>query len=128
VSPFLRWLVLAAACNQITTIVTESLLFRPVRERIAQRSEYAGELVSCHLCFGTWVGFALGILFRPGLVRGFPVLSTATEGFAISFLGRLFNEITGLLKREVRHTEEETRVLEETRGEELTVPSGAPGD
>ena len=123
-SPLARWLVLAAACNQITTIVTESLLFRPVRERIARRSTYAGELVSCHLCFGTWTGFVLALLFRPLLVAGVPVLSTAVEGFAISFGGRAFNEVTGLLKREVQRTEEETRMLEEVREENsLEVPT-----
>jgi hypothetical protein len=109
----IRWLVLGAACNQITTIVTESLLFRPFRERVAQRSSYLGELVSCHLCFGTWVGFALAFLSPPRLIFGLPVLSTLTESFAVSFLGRTFNEITGLLKREVQRTEEETRVLGE---------------
>ena len=109
----IRWLVLGAACNQITTIVTESLLFRPFRERVAQRSSYLGELVSCHLCFGTWVGFALAFLFPPRLISGVPVLSTLAESFAVSFLGRTFNEITGLLKREVQRTEEETRVLGE---------------
>ena len=109
-----RWIVLAAACDQITTIVTESLLFKPVRERVAERSRYAGELVSCHLCFGTWVGLGLALLFRPGLVRGLPLASTAAEGFAIAFGGRLLNEVTGLLKREVRRTEEETRMLEES--------------
>ena len=123
-STLVRWVVLSAACNQITTIVTESLLFKPVRERVAERSHYLGELVSCHLCFGTWVGFALALLIRPGLVRGMPVISTMAEGFAISYGGRLLNEVTGLLKREVRRTEEETRVLEETgAANDLGVPS-----
>ncbi|TMD58444.1 MAG: hypothetical protein E6I87_12285 [Chloroflexi bacterium] len=112
-SALIRWLTLAAACNQITTIVTESLLFKPVRERIAERSSYAGELVSCHLCLGSWVGFVLAALFRPRLVSGMPGISTVAEGFAIAFGGRVFNEVTGLLKREVRRTEEETKILEE---------------
>ena len=116
-SPLVRWLFLAAACNQITTIVTESLLFKPMRERVASRSTYLGELVSCHLCFGTWVGLFLAALFRPLLLRGMPIVSTLVEGFAISFGGRVFNEAAGLLKREVQRTEEETRVLEETARE-----------
>ena len=123
-SGFVRWLVVAAACNQITTIVTESLLFQPVRERISERSRYAGELVSCHLCFGTWVGFALALVTPPGVVRGVPGVSRLVEAFSISFGGRLFNEVAGLLKREVRHTEEETRALEQVaNGDALEVPS-----
>ncbi|OLC58822.1 MAG: hypothetical protein AUH85_00010 [Chloroflexi bacterium 13_1_40CM_4_68_4] len=120
-----RWILLAAACNQITTIVTESLLFKPVRERIAERSSYLGELVSCHLCFGTWVGIALATLFRPRLVPGIPVISTAVEGFAIAFGGRVFNEVTGLLKREVRRTEEETKILEEVSKTEEQLEASA---
>lgn len=44
----------------VTIIVTESYLFRPVRHLAHQISPHLGVLFSCNLCFGTWVGLAVG--------------------------------------------------------------------
>ena len=115
------WLALIAAADQITVIVTESLLFRPLRERVRLRSHYLGELVSCFLCFGTWVGLALSLVARrPAGVgrrrRGFDALvAWAIDGFAIAFGARLLNEVTGKLQREVRVLDETAERLEETK-------------
>ena len=55
-----------------TTIVVESALLEPVRVRVERRWPRLGYLLDCHLCTGTWVGFALAAAFRrhPG-VAGF---------------------------------------------------------
>src|SRR5688500_1181555 len=95
-----RLLALAAACHQITFIVVESWLFKGLRESAAARNEHLGKLVSCHLCFGTWVGLALAALFRPTLVapsanvRGpaRAVLAWAVDAFVISLVARVMNE------------------------------------
>ena len=113
----MRAIALAAAANQITVIVTESLLFEPLRKYVRGRSHYLGELVGCHLCFGTWVGLALSLLFRPrwiGRRAGLEtVVGVMADGFAIAFFGRLLNEVTAKVQREVRVLDETVERLEE---------------
>lgn len=46
----------------VTLIVTSSYLFSGVRERAARINRHLGYLLSCSLCFGTWVGLALGFV------------------------------------------------------------------
>lgn len=122
----LHYIFLSAVNHQITTIVTESLLFKGFRRAVAARSRYLGELVSCQLCFGTWVGFLLALVFRPRFVEAPPLENepasinrwfrrTAVllgDGFAIALGGRFFLEILGLLRREVAVKEEEKQLLE----------------
>ena len=112
----MRALALAAAAAQITLIVTESLLFAPLRSYLKARSHYLGELVSCFLCFGTWVGLALALAARPRFVRvpgrlG-PLVTWGLDGFGIAFGGRLLNELTGKLQREVKVLDETAERLE----------------
>lgn len=112
----MKALALAAAAAQVTLIVTESLAFEPLRRYVKRRSQYLGELVSCFLCFGTWVGLALSLLARPKYVsvRGplGPLVTWALDGFAIAFGGRLLNEMTGKLQREVKVLDETAEQLE----------------
>lgn len=124
---FAQFLLLGAINHQITIIVVESVLFRAFRERVAAHSAWFGELVSCHLCFGTWVGFLLAAVFRPGMLvaptipgappsfnRWFCGLATFfADSFLIALSGRIFNELLGLLRREVAVTEEEKELLAE---------------
>jgi hypothetical protein len=129
----LRLLLLGAACHQIAHIVTQSLLFKPLREGLRERWRYLGDLVSCHLCFSTWVGLGLALLFRPRFVqppRLLParnldsvlrtVATTAVDAFAIGVVARGFNEVLALLKREVEIREEE---VEELRAEPAPAPT-----
>ena len=122
-----RLVLLSAVNNQMTVIVVESLLFKKVREWAMARAHWFGELVSCDLCFGTWVGFFLAIVFRPSFVEVPPLAGSSPEvnrwfrrlavfvadSFAIALGGRLLNEILGLLQREVAVREEEKELLAE---------------
>lgn len=114
-----RLFILGAACHQITYIVVESWLFAGVRERAARISAHAGKLVSCHLCFGTWVGMALAALFRPGLVPPAPaapargLLAWAVDAFTIALVGRALNELLAIARREVERRRSEARLLGE---------------
>ena len=126
-SRFSRFLFLSAINCQMTVIVVESWLFRGFRAWSQQRSDWLGRLVNCDLCFGTWVGFILAIVFRPTFVDVPPVRTPwpafnaaaqwiaviAGDAFAISLGGRAANEILGLLDREVSVREEEKVLLAE---------------
>ncbi|HEX4744018.1 MAG TPA: hypothetical protein VFW12_05035 [Candidatus Limnocylindria bacterium] len=122
-----RLLALAAACHQITFIVVESWLFKGLRDAAAARNEHLGKLVSCHLCFGTWVGMALAALFRPTLVRpsGYvpgparALLQWAVDAFVISLVARVMNETIASVREDVEVKKKEAELLEtEVRAEE----------
>lgn len=126
----MRAIALAAAANQITVIVTESLLFEPLRKYVRSRSHYLGELVGCHLCFGTWVGLGLSLVFRPrwiGRRAGVEtVVGVIADGFAIAYFGRLLNELTAKVQREVRVLDETVERLEEESDESGARGNGEP--
>lgn len=116
-----RLLALAAACHQITFIVVESWLFKGLRDAAAARNEHLGKLVSCQLCFGTWVGLALTLVFRPTLVppatpRRGVVRSTFAwllDAFVVSLVARVMNEVLAALRTDVEVKEQEKKLLEE---------------
>ena len=124
---FARFVFLGAINHQITLIVVESLFFKGFREWALARSRWLGELVRCHLCFGMWVGFLLALIFRPNFVDVPPIENAtprfnrwyralaifAGDSFVIALGGRIYNELLGLLRREVAVTEEERELLEE---------------
>jgi hypothetical protein len=92
------------AAWQATTIVVESVLFEDVRRlvrRVALRvhSTKLAYLLGCHLCTGTWVGFALvaivpGVPFR----LDYWPLSLTVNGLVIAGGGRVLLELTSLAR------------------------------
>ena len=133
----LYYLLLGGVNHQITIIVVESVLFRGFRQWAARHSRWLSELVRCHLCFGTWVGFLMALVFRPGFFDVPPVpgasprvnhalealASFIGDSFAIAVAGRIFNELLGIARREVGLLEEESGLIEEER--ELLERDGA---
>lgn len=53
-------IALGLVCWISTTVLVESELCRPVRERLRGKLAY---LIGCHLCTGTWIAFALVAFF-----------------------------------------------------------------
>ena len=121
-----RLLALAAACHQITFIVVESWLFKGMRDAAAARNEHLGKLVSCHLCFGTWVGMVLAALFRPRLASpsgGLPgpvrsIAGWAVDAFVIALAGRVLNELIAEVREDVEVKKKEAELLEGLAEEE----------
>lgn len=54
--------------------VTETKLFRPLRQRIRARSAFLGELFSCGYCLGHWVAFSLVAIYQPRLFESWWLL------------------------------------------------------
>lgn len=50
----------------IVIIVTQGLIFENFRGFITQKSKFLGDLFSCPMCFGFWVGLISGV-FIPGM-------------------------------------------------------------
>lgn len=55
---FLLWAFIAYG---LTSIIVWGSIFESPREWIKSHSSFLGELISCTLCTGTWVGFFLSI-------------------------------------------------------------------
>lgn len=53
------WLL---ALSGVVQVVTQGGIFQGVREGIARRSRFLGELVVCPLCFGVWLGGGMTLL------------------------------------------------------------------
>jgi hypothetical protein len=50
-------------CFGITTIITLSKLFEPLRQRVKERSNFFGEMIVCNLCMSFWVGFIVSLCY-----------------------------------------------------------------
>ena len=57
---FLYWVL---ASFGITTIISVSKIFKPVREFIGTKSKFLGELLACSMCTGFWVGVFLSLAY-----------------------------------------------------------------
>jgi len=51
----------------ISFTVTETKIFKPLRQWMKSKSIFLGDLLSCGYCFGHWVAFALTIVYHPRL-------------------------------------------------------------
>jgi hypothetical protein len=60
-------LYLSMVCASISFTVTETKLFKPLREGLKKKLPFLGDLFSCGYCFGHWVAFALVAVYRPRL-------------------------------------------------------------
>ena len=57
---FLYWVL---ASFGITTIVSVSKIFKPVRDFAETKSKFLGELLACSMCTGFWVGVFLSLAY-----------------------------------------------------------------
>src|SRR5574340_202837 len=60
-------ILLSFVTASISFTITETALFRPLRDRVKEQSLLFGKLFACHYCFGHWVSFVLAALYRPRL-------------------------------------------------------------
>ena len=58
---------LSFVAASISFTISETKLFKPLREWVKKKHSVLGELLFCGYCFGHWGAFALVIIFRPKL-------------------------------------------------------------
>jgi Protein of unknown function (DUF1360) len=120
-----RLLILWAINHQVTHICVAGSIFEETRKRCGNLNPKLGQLVSCHLCFGTWVGFLQALLFRPRFIEPrqgrLPIQkSTAprrlaaffADAFAIALVGRFFTELLAILAGQAAVKKDQEQLLE----------------
>jgi len=58
---------LSLVTASISFTVTETKIFKPLREWAKRRSSACGEFISCGYCVGHWLAFILVVTYRPKL-------------------------------------------------------------
>ena len=53
----------------ISFTITETKVFKPLREWLKKRSNFLGDLFACGYCLGHWIAFALVAVYKPKLVE-----------------------------------------------------------
>lgn len=65
---FWQCLVVAIAASSVAMTVTQTELFRPMREWIVGKNAMMGHLFHCFYCFSHWTVFAGIAVYRPVLI------------------------------------------------------------
>lgn len=79
-------LYLSLAGASISFTVTETRLFKPVREWMQTKSGFLGKMICCGYCLGHWLAFALVFLYRPRLFFTWPLLDYFLTAIVIAWL------------------------------------------
>jgi hypothetical protein len=79
-------LYLSLVTASISFTVTETKLFKPLRDWAIAKNPFIGELLSCGYCFGYWVAFALVALFPARVFRSVPVLDYFCTAFIVAWV------------------------------------------
>ena len=123
----LRFLFLAAIGHQVTYTIVEGGIFERMRKRASSIHPKLDEFIHCHLCVGTWAGAVLAGIYRPNLLADVGarppsaarrVANLAGDAVLIALGTRLWNEILGLLRREVQVKQKEIERAEVERVDE----------
>ncbi|MDN3514421.1 MAG: DUF1360 domain-containing protein [Candidatus Brocadia sp.] len=58
----------------VSFTVTETKIFKPMREWVKGKNSFLGELLSCGYCFSHWMAFILVAIYRPILFESWWLL------------------------------------------------------
>lgn len=88
-------LLLSALNGAVTTILTTSTVFEPLRGHLERLHPLLGELSGCHLCAGTWVGAGIAAVavWRLGLTGSDAFLLGVVLTFATLYLGLVLRRL-----------------------------------
>ena len=76
---------LSIVCAAISFTVTETKIFKPLREWLKKKSTFFGDLLSCGYCFGHWVAFALVAVYQPKLFQSWWLLDYFLTALVIAW-------------------------------------------
>ncbi len=70
----------------ISFTVTETKLFKPLREWLKKKSSFLGDLFCCGYCLGHWVAFVLVAIYKPKLFEFWWLLDYFLTAIVIAWL------------------------------------------
>lgn len=82
---------LGAATASISWTCTIASVFAGVREKVAARSEWLGEMLACPYCFGHYVAYALVGATGVRLGLGVPIVDFLVTSFSVITAMALFH-------------------------------------
>ncbi len=77
---------LSLVTASISFTVTETKLFKPLREWVKRKKSIGGELLSCGYCFSHWVAFTFVAIYQPKLFEAWWLLDYFLTALVISWL------------------------------------------
>jgi Protein of unknown function (DUF1360) len=120
----LRLMLLGAINHQVTHICVRGSIFQDFRQRCQDLHPKLGQLITCSLCYGTWVGLLMALVFRPQVIEaaqsGQPIpqprwirklAAFFADAFAIALVGRFFTEILAILASQASIKERQQELL-----------------
>ena len=84
----------------ISFTVSETKLFKPLREWARRKHSFLGELFFCGYCFGHWWALMLVIIFRPKIFEYWWLADYVLTVFVIAWLSALQWTVMCWLMRE----------------------------
>ena len=69
--------------------MTETKIFKPVREWVKGKNSFWGELLSCGYCFGHWVALLLVAIYRPKLFESWWLLDYFFTVLVVAWLSAI---------------------------------------
>lgn len=78
--------LLSMVAASISFTVTETQLFKPVREWVKRKNTFLGELLTCGYCFGHWIAFALVAVYQPRFFESWWLLDYFLTVLVIAWL------------------------------------------
>jgi len=88
-------LALALAVSAVSTTISLSSLFGPLRRWAVARSLYVGTLVSCAYCSSHWIAFFAVAWYHPRVFDGWWLANYVVVVFAVIAIA---NVITGIIR------------------------------
>lgn len=89
-------LFLALAVSAISTTISLSSLFAPIRRRCRRYSRWLGRLVNCAYCSSHWIAFAAVAWYHPRVMDGWWLANWVVVVFAVVAIA---NVMTGIIRK-----------------------------
>lgn len=81
-----RIIYLSFITVSISFTVTETKLFKPLREWVKEKNSFLGEIISCGYCLGHWIALVLVAVYQPRLFVSWWLLDYFLSAIVIAWL------------------------------------------
>lgn len=90
-----QMLALSLAVSAISTTISLSSLFGPVRRWVARRNSWFGKLINCAYCSSHWIAFLAVAWYHPRIFPGWWLANYVVAVFCVIAIA---NVVTGVIR------------------------------